>query len=105
MATPKTELTTTVWATLIRANYPDPASLDNAIDLTKWQAKGGDAFAYFVAWAFINVRGPDSIGWTAEMTAPQKKALYSELVQTFTGIKATVDAIQTALVVAYSALP
>lgn len=105
MVSPQAELTTTVWPTLIRANYPDPTALDNAIDLTTWKTKGTDPFALLIASAFINARGPDSIGWNAVMTAAQKKALYNELSETFTLIKTTVDVIQAALAAAYTALP
>lgn len=106
MATPKVELTDTIWPDCIQEDYPDQTALAASIDLIAWKtAEEGDALAHLVAATFINTRGPKSVGWNADMTDAQTEALYDELIQNFTYIGTTVDAITAALVAAKAALP
>lgn len=94
------------WATYVLANYPDPTTLANSIDLVKWAKKPtDDAIAQLVVDVFLGVRGINSIGWNVAMSDSQKKALYDELKTVFGDASGRLAAISSALNTYYGTLP
>lgn len=105
MAITSAELVT-IWNTLIRPNYPDTAAIDAAIDLVNWTAKlGNDPLAYTIALFIVNIRDKNTYGFTQTLSAAQKKTMYDEVDEMFTGMQSAVNAIQSAVHTAYTALP
>lgn len=105
MATVRDELST-IWQTLIRANYDDTATLDAAINLTTMtDVSSDDLLAQLLARTLVNLRNSKTYGYTQSMTSAQKKQLYAELVTVLADMKSTLDTIYSAINTVYGALP